>query len=147
MKPSKVLILIGLIVAFVATYPRAGELTLTVIEKSQDSILKEDGAARYTVRYISTDSQRTNNSSYTLEEPREGNISIQYRGVIDRNVILPEDFAKVGDMICKTNIGDKMYLYAIPLPPSPTVKTNTTGRHERHRKQNQSFPAPANVGE
>lgn len=136
MKLTKLLILIGLLVTFVATYPRAGELTLAVMEKSQDSVLKEDGAARYTVRYISTDSQRTNRPSWTMEEPREGFTGIQYRGSVDRTIILPENFAKVGDVVCQTNIGEKTYLYAIPLPPPLIVKTNTTDRHVRRSGRN-----------
>lgn len=132
MKPTKILILIGMLIASVATHSHAGELTLIVTEKSQDSILKEDGSARYTVRYISTDSQRTNSHLWVIEEPRESSTGIQYRGAVDRTVIFPDKFAQVGDIICQTNIGGKMYLHAV----TPTVKRNDVSKRERPQSRN-----------
>jgi hypothetical protein len=135
--------IIALVIGLSVVTLGAGELTLTVLEKTQDSVLREDGAARYTVRYVSTDSQRTNTSSWVMDEPREGSMgAIQYRGAVDRTVIFPEKFAQVGDMICQTNIGGTIYLYAIPMPPPPTVTTNRFMRH-RHQKQGQTYSVPS----
>ena len=126
--------------------------SLMVISKTQNQELKQDGAARYTVSYVSSYSQRTDIQSYVFEEPREGSISgMQYRGSVDRTVILPEDFAQVGDIICKTNIGTNVYLYATKLAVVlPSVeKTNMPSFHrgKHHQEQNPSFSVPANVGE
>jgi len=96
----------------------AGEVAnIVVIEKYQDSGLKTDGVARYTIRYISSSSLKKDGGGYILDEPREGSTSgLQYRGPIDRTVYWPDDFANINDVICKTNVGGKVYLYASPKP-------------------------------
>ena len=91
----------------------AGEFGLIVTAKSQDGVLREDKVASYTISYVSSASQRNNSPSYTYDEPRDGSISgLQYRGAISRTVILPENFAQVGDIIrCSNNV-----LYAVSPP-------------------------------
>jgi len=104
----------------------AGEVTnhfySVVTDKTQNIEMKEDGYATYTIRYVSSNSQRTDSQSYTFDEPKEGSISgLQYRGGRDRTYILPDDFASVGDIICKTNINGKVYLYATTKQAEPTA--------------------------
>lgn len=109
----------SLLVMAVSASETTNHFTITIIDKTQDMNLKIDGIARYTVRYVSTVSQQKEMNGYVMEEPREGS-GMPYRGPIDRTVYWPDDFANVGDVITKTNIGGRVYLYAAPKQIEPT---------------------------
>ena len=123
--------LIVLISSIIGYASETNHFAITIIEKTQDSGLKVDGMARYTIRYVSSVSSQKQSGAYTLEEPREG-AGLNYRGPIDRTVYWPDDFAQVNDIICKTNIGGRIYLCA--LPPTPIEPTESVVNRLKNRR-------------